>query len=173
MTFGESTLQKTVTLDLISRDNDTLYLNFDGLCEPRNPRGIATYGVVIRKGRVHLLEDCGLAFAKPWSDDASNNVAEYSALIKGLEWLKANKFMASKLIVRGDSSLVINQLNGRFKVKAKRLINLHKRAQDLVHEFRNVRFEWVERSKNKEADHLSREAYYQLRRQYPVPKVKT
>jgi ribonuclease HI len=154
-------------------DKETICLNFDGLCEPVNPGGIATYGVVVQKGRVHLLEDSGLAFAKPWSGEASNNVAEYSALIKGLEWLQANGFTNSQIVVRGDSSLVINQINGRFKVKAKRIVDLHKRARDLIQQFHNLRFEWVDRSKNKEADHLSREAYRRIKREHPAPILKS
>ena len=152
-----------------SDESCTIYLNFDGLCEPVNPGGIATYGVIVRRGKVHLLEDSGLAFAKPWSDEASNNVAEYSALIKGLEWLKANDFFGSQIIVRGDSSLVINQINGKFKVKAKRILELNKRAKDLIQQFRNLKFDWVDRSQNKEADRLSREAYRRIKRGHPAP----
>ncbi len=154
-------------------DKDTIYLNFDGLCEPVNPGGIATYGVLVRKGKVHLMEDSGLAFAKPWSDEASNNVAEYSALIKGLEWLKTNEFFDSRIIARGDSSLVINQINGKFKVKAKRIIELHRRARELIQQFRNLKFVWVDRSQNKEADRLSREAYRWIKREHPSPALKT
>lgn len=171
MSSSQSSRQRTH--ESKADDKDTIYLNFDGLCEPVNPRGIATYGVVVRKGKVHLLEDCGLAFAKPWSDEASNNVAEYSALIKGLEWLKAHGFFDSQIIVRGDSSLVINQINGRFKVKAKRILEFHRRARDLIQQFRNMRFEWVDRSQNKEADSLTREAYRKTKREHPGPILKT
>jgi ribonuclease HI len=146
---------------------ETIFLNFDGLCEPINPGGIATYGVVIRQGKVHLLEDDGLAFAKPWTYEASNNVAEYSALIRGLEWLKDHKMRCSKIIVRGDSILVINQLKGTYKVKAARILLLYKRAKELLGEFKALRFEWVDRSQNKEADLLSRIAYARLKREYP------
>jgi ribonuclease HI len=170
MTSSESLGQRR-SCENLALSKDTVYLNFDGLCEPVNPRGIATYGVVVRKGRVHLLEDSGLAFAKPWSDEASNNVAEYSALIKGLEWLRENKFLESQIIVRGDSSLVINQINGKFKVKAKRILMLHKRAVELIAQFRHIKVEWVNRNQNKEADLLSREAYRKVKREYLAPKA--
>lgn len=48
---------------------------YDGACEPRNPRGVATYGFVIYKDGVKIGEGKGLA-AEPWSEGASNNVAE-------------------------------------------------------------------------------------------------
>jgi ribonuclease HI len=150
-----------------------IYLNFDGLCEPINPGGIATYGVVIRKGKMHLLEDSGLAFAEPWSEKASNNVAEYSALIHGLRWLTDKKIVESTVVVRGDSRLVINQLKGIFKVKAIRLIELYQEAKNLLRQFPNLRIEWVDRSQNKEADVLSRVAYAKFKRMYPSPREKT
>ncbi len=150
--------------------DETIFLNFDGLCEPKNPGGIATYGVVIRKGKVSLLEDKGKAFAEPWSEDASNNVAEYSALIKGLEWLKNHKQSNEHIVVRGDSRLVINQLQGKYKVKAPRLVELFKRAKELLEEFENLRIEWIDREQNKEADLLSRIAYARLRKEYPSQK---
>jgi ribonuclease HI len=156
----------------LSDQDETIYLNFDGLCEPRNPGGIATYGVIIRKGKVHLLEDNGLAISEPWSHEASNNVAEYSALIRGLEWLKNHKMLDSKVVVRGDSSLVINQLRGTFKVKAIRIVELFKRAKELLNEFKDLRIEWVDRSQNKEADLLSRIAYARFKKKYPPPPKK-
>jgi ribonuclease HI len=149
--------------------DETIYFNFDGLCEPKNPGGIASYGVIIRKGKVHLLEDSGLAFAEPWSNEASNNVAEYSALIRGLRWLKDHDMLNLPIVVRGDSSLVINQLKGTFKVKAIRLIELYEEARKLLREFTHLRLEWIDRSQNKEADLLSRLAYARLRRKYPPP----
>ena len=142
---------------------ETYFANFDGLCEPRNPGGVATYGLVIRKGNKIVFEDSGLAFAKPCTIEASNNVAEYSAAIKALEWLSNNGLQRSPIFLRGDSRLIINQLKGEFKVKATRLRALHGRAISLLREFSNLKLEWVDRSKNAEADLLSRRAYYRFK----------
>jgi ribonuclease HI len=136
---------------------------FDGLCEPINPKGVATYGIVIQREGQIVHEDSGLAFAKPWSTEATNNVAEYSAVIHALEWLKVNGLQDSPIVLRGDSRIIINQLGGKFKVKAPRLKGLHERAAKLVKEFKNLRLEWVDRSKNSEADRLSRVAYRKFR----------
>jgi ribonuclease HI len=142
---------------------ETYFANFDGLCEPVNPGGVATYGIIIKKGGETVFEDGGLAFAKPWSDEASNNVAEYSAAIRALEWLSMNKLQDSPIVLRGDSSLIINQLRSEFKVKGARIKLLHQRAVTLLEEFRNLKLEWVDRSKNAEADRLSRLAYRKFR----------
>ena len=138
---------------------DPIVVYFDGLCEPKNPGGVATYGVIVKKDGATIFESSGLAYAKPWTDEASNNVAEYSALIHALEWLRKNEMQASPIIIRGDSRLIINQVRGVFKVKAKRILELHKRAARLLSEFKNVHLEWVDRSRNAEADRLSRIAY--------------
>jgi ribonuclease HI len=138
---------------------------FDGLCEPVNPGGIATYGIVIKKDGKTVFEDSGLAFAKPWTTEASNNVAEYSAAIRALEWLKENGLQDSPAVLVGDSRLIINQLKGTFKVKAKRIIELHKQASQMLESFTKMRLLWVERARNSEADRLSRFAYHKYKRE--------
>lgn len=146
--------------------SETYVAYFDGLCEPINPGGVATYGIVIKKADRTLFQDCGLAFAKPWSKEASNNVAEYSAAIHALEWLKREELEKSRTILRGDSRLIINQLKGKFKTKAPRIIDLYRRASNLITEFSDLKLEWVERSKNQEADTLSRMAYRKYSKEF-------
>jgi ribonuclease HI len=135
------------------------FVYFDGLCEPKNPGGVATFGVVVKRGGKTIFQDAGLAFAKPWSSEASNNVAEYSAVIKGLEWLRENKMQSNCIVLVGDSRLVISQLQGKFKVKAIRLVELYHKAKDLMSKFEDLHLKWVDRSENSEADLLSRIAY--------------
>ncbi len=113
-----------------------------------------------------IFEEGGLARAKPWSSEASNNVAEYSAILRGLEWLLDNGHSNSKIIVRGDSRIVINQLNGTFKIKAPRLLELYHDAKATLSKFQNLKIEWVERSRNSEADLLSRIAYKKYMREH-------
>lgn len=152
-----------------SNESETIFLNFDGLCEPKNPGGIATYGVAVWRGSELIFEESGLARAEPWSEDASNNVAEYSGLIRGLEWLIQNGFAKSKIVVRGDSKIVVNQLNGTFKIKAPRLVELYHDAKGFLSKFQNLKIEWVDRSRNKEADLLSRIAYRKYLREHRRP----
>jgi ribonuclease HI len=135
------------------------YVYFDGLCEPKNPGGVATFGLVVKRHGKVVFQQADLAYAKPWTNEASNNVAEYSAVIRALEWLKSEKLQSSCIALIGDSRLIINQLNGTFKVKAVRIVELHLRAMKLLFEFKDIHLQWVDRSKNKEADLLSRLAY--------------
>jgi ribonuclease HI len=148
-------------------NNHQIVLHFDGLCEPKNPGGVATYGIVIEINGKKVFEDSGLADAPPWSLMASNNVAEYSALIRGLEWLKREGHCRDNVLVLGDSRLIINQLEGRFKVKAPRLRELYHKAKELIGEFSRLKISWVDRSENAEADLLSRIAYAKYVRANP------
>jgi len=133
----------------------------DGLCEPVNPGGVACYGFVAYKKDRKLFEDCGVICS---GEGATNNVAEYSAVIKALERLSENGFSEEPVEVRTDSQLCVYQLNGRYAVRSPRVFPLYRRALRLAKNFRNLRFAWVPREKNREADALSRKAYFASKR---------
>jgi ribonuclease HI len=82
----------------------------------------------------------------------TNNVAEYRALIAGLEAASATPARAAK--VRGDSKLVIEQLSGRWKVKQPHLQPLHAQARALLDAYDEVDLAHVRREHNVEADAL-------------------
>jgi ribonuclease HI len=91
--------------------------------------------------------------------NSTNNVAEYTGIIKALEWLLANNYENESIIIRGDSLLVINQIERNFKVKAPTIIPLYHKVMSLISKFNNIQFEWIPRGQNKEADRLSNHAY--------------
>ncbi|HUR38063.1 MAG TPA: ribonuclease HI [Planctomycetota bacterium] len=129
---------------------------FDGLCDP-NPGGVATYGFVIRKDGKKLQEGHGLA-GKPKSPQATNNVAEYTGLIKALEWLLDQK-LSGPVVIRGDSDLIVRQVKGEYKVKSPLLAPLHRQAVDLLDQLPEARLEWIPRERNADADRLTNLAY--------------
>jgi ribonuclease HI len=90
-------------------------------------------------------------------------MAEYTALIRALEWLLANNHQNKKIIVRGDSQLIICQIERNFKVKAPNIIPLYRDAMSLIPKFKHVQFELIPREQNKEADRLSNLAYQEQR----------
>lgn len=83
---------------------------------------------------------------------ATNNVAEYKALIAGLEAARGQG--AKQVEVRADSELVIRQLQGRYKVRNSTLAPLHRRARALLATFEEVTLVHVLRDENTEADAL-------------------
>lgn len=84
---------------------------------------------------------------------ATNNVAEYSGLIAGLE--AARSLGAHEVDVRMDSKLVIEQMAGRWQVKHPAMKPLAAKATELVREFDKVRFGWIPRAQNSAADRLA------------------
>ena len=86
----------------------------------------------------------------------TNNVAEYSGLIAGLE--AARELGATTVTARMDSKLVVEQMSGRWKVKHPDMKPLAQRATALVAGFEQVDFEWVPRAENSHADRLANEA---------------
>jgi len=86
---------------------------------------------------------------------ATNNVAEYTAVIIGLE--RARDLGARRVLVRSDSLLLVNQLSGVYRVKSEHLKALHQRVVTLAAGFEETRFEHVPRANNVDADRLANE----------------
>src|SRR6266536_2413895 len=108
-----------------------------------NP-GPAGYGVRIEQPDGTLVEEFHASIGT-----ATNNVAEYRALLAALEWAKTHGH--SQLHVRSDSLLLVQQMLGNYKVKHPGLQPLHAKARLLAHEIGKVSFEHVRREANKHA----------------------
>lgn len=87
---------------------------------------------------------------------ATNNVAEYRAVIAGLE--AALEVGAREVELRADSELVIRQLEGRYRVKTETLRPFHDEARTLLTRFDRVRLTHVRRENNADADALVNQA---------------
>jgi ribonuclease HI len=87
---------------------------------------------------------------------ATNNVAEYRALLAALEWARAHD--ERPVHIRSDSLLLVQQMLGRYKVKHPGLQLLHSRARLLANEVGRVTFEHVGRALNAHADRLANAA---------------
>jgi ribonuclease HI len=139
---------------------------FDGLCQPKNPGGISCYAFVVKSGGRILHSNYGVA-GEPFSDESTNNVAEYTALIRALEWLLENNLGRAKVEIKSDSQLIVNQLTGDYKVKSKRIISLYKQVLLLKSKFQDIQIKWIPREKNREADRLTNKAYNKALQQNP------
>ena len=115
-----------------------------------NP-GPAAIGVVIYGPGENPIKQRG-----KYIGNATNNQAEYKALIEGLA--EAHLQGASEVACFLDSELVVRQLNGQYKVKEPELQNLITEVFRLSNKFIKVKFEHVGREKNKLADKLVNEA---------------
>jgi ribonuclease HI len=115
-----------------------------------NP-GPAGFGVRIEGPGGALIEEFAESIGV-----ATNNVAEYRALLAALEW--ARRHGRDQLHVRSDSLLLVQQMLGNYKVKNAGLQPLHAKARMLAHEIGRVTFEHVGRSLNAHADRLANAA---------------
>ena len=88
--------------------------------------------------------------------EATNNQAEYQALLIGLE--EAVKLAPARLTVRMDSELIVKQLNGEYRVRNRDLQPLHGRARELMQRFGEVCVVHVPREENTHADRLANQA---------------
>jgi len=117
------------------------------LCNP----GHAGAGFVIKDKNLKIITKKAI-----YLDKNTNNYAEYLALMLGLK--EALKLKIKDIVCATDSNLVVEQMNGKFKVKANNLKPLYAEAQDLVSQFKKIKFYWIPREENTEADELSKDA---------------
>jgi ribonuclease HI len=87
---------------------------------------------------------------------ATNNVAEYQALLHALRY--ALKRGARTVEIFSDSELVVKQISGAYKVKHPAMIALHREAKSLLHRFERASLRHVRREQNKDADRLANQA---------------
>lgn len=127
---------------------------------------MATYGFTV-DGAGLFHEESGLAVT-PWTPSATNNVAEYTAAIRGLEWLRAQSYDGLVILI-GDSQLVLRQMRGEYAVRASHLRAYHERLGQLAGGFEGVRYVWVPREQNARADALSKIALEEARARSPPP----
>ena len=127
---------------------DIYEMYFDG-CSKGNP-GLSGAGAVIYKNEEEIWSNSYFV-----SNNATNNVAEYFGLIRGLK--RAIKMNIRYLIVKGDSLLIIKQMTGKYKVKSESMLELYNIAKKMEEEFENISYEHVYRKYNKRADELSNE----------------
>ena len=115
-----------------------------------NP-GPAAIGVIIKAEDGRVLKKIALSIGR-----ATNNQAEYKAVIAGLE--KAKEFGAKELIVFLDSELVVKQFNRQYKVKDPDLALLFLKIYNLTVGYKKVSFKYLARQDNRGADELVNQA---------------
>jgi len=114
-----------------------------------NP-GPAGLGVVVTDGSSTVKE------LSKFIGEATNNVAEYSALIFGMD--EAHNLGAKELTINTDSELLAKQLGGEYKVKNKTLKGLYDKAIKILDNFTEVTVNQIPRERNKGADKLANKA---------------
>ncbi len=130
------------------KEGECYLLQFDGLAEP-NP-GEASGGAILYSQSRDPLYETG-----EYIEYATNNVAEYMGLIIGLRLALEKGF--TKLLVEGDSQLIIFQTQGKWKVKNENLQKYNKEVRDLLSQFEFIAIRHIRREFNKESDRITNE----------------
>ena len=87
-------------------------------------------------------------------DRETNNTAEYTGLIRGLEEIVDRGI--TRIVIKGDSQLIIKQMKGEYKVSSAHLQILHRTATNLANKIDSIEWKHIPREQNKRADALSR-----------------
>ena len=126
-----------------------LVVNVDG--GARGNPGPAAIGAVVRDADGAVLEERGERIGA-----ATNNVAEYRALLLGIE--RARELGAGELELVGDSELIVRQVKGEYKVKDAALRELHGEVKRALRPFGSWSIRHVRRAENADADRLVNQA---------------
>ena len=122
-----------------------LILHVDG--GARGNPGPAAIGVVVRDAGGVLIDELAETIGV-----ATNNVAEYRAVLRGLE--RARELGATEVEIVGDSELVARQLTGAYRVKHAAMRPLHAQARAALDQFDSWSVQTVPRTENARADEL-------------------
>lgn len=129
----------------------------DGACEPVNPGGTASYGVMVKSEGITVFSDSAVVGSEL---GMSNNVAEYCGLIAFLKWYIQHA-LNSEAIVYSDSSLLINQMTGYWRARRGLYLPYYEEAWEIIRQnnlMHKIGYRWVPREQNQEADKLSKDA---------------
>lgn len=136
-------------------EKELFIINTDG--GARNNPGPAAIGFVIQDAKDHVFKEHGEAIGK-----ATNNIAEYKAVIAALKKLKSlvggEKAKKAHVEVRSDSELLVRQVNAQYKVKEPELVPLFVEIWNARQDFGEVHFVHITRDKNRAADALVNQA---------------
>lgn len=130
----------------IKKEADLIVVNVDGASKG-NP-GESGIGVAIFDKDSNLINE-----ACDYLGVATNNVAEYRALILGIKL--STKYNAKRVLFKADSELMVKQIKGEYRVKNAQLKLLFTEAQSLLKKLSNWKIMHVPREENKEADLLA------------------
>ena len=133
---------------------------FDGACEPLNPGGTMSCGMIICENGKVIWQHGRIVLPKKEAlkKSSTNNCAEYAALWCLLQELIRRNLKNFKIIIKGDSQLVINQMWGTWGMNAGAYIPLALKCKEFLIQFTNLTGQWIPREENYLADSLSKSA---------------
>lgn len=133
----------------VESDATDLIIYTDGVS--RGNPGDAGIGIIIKDASGKVIDEIGR-----YIGIATNNIAEYSALIAALKYAVRHK--AGSMKIFSDSELMVKQMNGEYRVKDGNIAILFKEAQELLKKIGSFTIRHIPREENREADKLANRA---------------
>jgi len=136
--------QQSGLLGVDARRPRTYTIVFDGGSLGNPGKGYGSYEIMSEGEQVRLKRE-------DYQGSLTNNQAEYMTLIEALKWLAAelgDQRKTASIEILGDSQLVINQINGTWKVKNARMIPLVQEAKKLLRQFGRTKISWHPRAES-------------------------
>jgi len=134
-------------------------INTDASIEPKNPGGIIAWAFIarLRKGD-EVYRNCNLSKKR---GKTTNNQGEYMAVLAAILWLiRIPEERQYPVIIQSDSRLVVDQCSGQSNCNVEELLKFRDLIRDGMKEYScSIKFKWIPRAKNYEADDLSRTMY--------------
>ena len=143
--------EKKATSRVLPTQKEILEFHIQADGASRGNPGKAGVGAVISDAQGRTVKEL-----KCFLGMATNNVAEYRAVILALE--KALELGGGRVTVYLDSELVVRQLQGEYRVREAHLQTLHRRALEILSRFSKYTIHYVPREENRRADQLANEA---------------
>ncbi len=126
---------------------------FDGSAAPSNPGNCSCGAVIDLPSCLHKQYGSSIVLHKALGYNTCN-YGEYNGLIIGCQ--KALELGIRQVKIKGDSQLVIYQLQGKYSVKSLNLLPLYRQAKQLLQGFDTYSLEWIPRAQNQRADAAAR-----------------
>lgn len=139
-------------------------INVDASIGPKNPGGYAFWGIIVKEDGKEIHKETGYI---GHGEGMTINYAEYQAVIEALRWidnsthfnrLVNSDYHSKSFRIYSDSSLIVNQINGKWKCKNPELQNQLEEVRVLIYQIEDIhdplKFIWIPREKNTEADEL-------------------
>lgn len=132
-------------------------IKFDGGCFGNGRADAKAYCAwIVCKGKVELGRSGGVIRV---AGRPTNNVAEWEGLLQALRWAGANDLLRCKVVIYGDSRLVVEQVSGRWRAKCPRMAGYAACCRKLL-SGADWKAKWVPRSENAEVDRLAKRLFY-------------
>ena len=117
-----------------------------------NQEKIASAGLIIKKGEITIAKSSKITGK---GKEMNNNIAEYNAFIYALREIKRRQLDTEEILIRSNSRLLVDQMNGSWKAKTETIFPLYREARQIAINLK-LKIKWISKEVNIEANEMAR-----------------